>query len=127
MLADKMHFLVQRLDSGHVRSCVVSKLYLLSAADALCTPIEVAHVYRTSYLACNRMETGLPSFHRLSGAFRCEGKMHDLAAFHLFDDAEGYIASPLSVYRYTAKFSEKPSERTPEKLSLDHAVRFSAH
>ena len=127
MLSDEMHLFVQGLDSGHVRLCVIGKLDLMSAADTLCSPVEVAHIYRASYLTCNCMEAGLPSLDRFSRTFRCEGQMYDLAAFHLFDDAEGYIASPLSVYRYTAKFSEEPSERTPEKFSLDHAVRLSAH
>ena len=127
MFSYELHVLVKSLDACHIGLCVICEFHLVSSADALGAPIKVTHIYRASNLAGDCMEAGLPSLDWFSGTFRCEGQMNDLAAFHLPDDTQGYIASPLSVYRYTAKFSEEPSERTPEKFSLDHAVRLSAH
>ena len=103
MLSYQMHLFVHSLYSDHIRLCVVSKLDLMSAADTLCSPVEVTHIYRASYFACNCMESGLPPLDRFSRAFRCKGKMYYLAAFHLPDDAQGYIASFFSVHGDSSK------------------------
>ena len=126
MLSDKVHFLIKSLNASHVGLRVIRKFYFLSTAYALCTPVEVSHIYRTSYLARDSMETCLPSLHWLASAFRCECKVYDRRLLHLVDYAECNVAASLSVYRNTSEFAEKPSEWTPEKLALDHAVRFSA-
>ena len=126
MLADEVHFLVHCLDAYYVCSCVVCQLNLMAAADTLCAPVEITHVYRTSHLACDSMETCLPSLDRLTCTFRCECKVNDLLRLHLLDDAESDVATSFSVYRDSSHLAEKPSERAPEKLSLDHAVRLSA-
>ena len=127
MLADKVHFLIHGLYALHVCSCIVGQLNLLATADALCTPVEVTHVYRASYLACNCVEACLPSSYRLACSFWCKRKMNHLAGFHLLDDAEDDVAASLSVNRYAAHLAEKPSERSPEEFSFHHAVRLSAH
>ena len=72
MLSDKVHFLIKSLNACHIGFCIIRKSYFLSAADALCTPVEISHIYRTSYLACDSVETCLPSLHWLTCAFRCE-------------------------------------------------------
>ena len=126
MLSDKVHFLIESLNACHIGFCVIRKFYFLSAADALCTPVEVSHIHRTSYLACDSMETCLPSLHWLASAFRCECKVDDRRLLHLVDYAECNVAASLSVYRNTSELAEKPSEWTPEKLALDHAVRLSS-
>ena len=127
MLADKVHLLIQCLYALHVCSGIVSQLDLVAAADTLCAPIEIAHVYRTSYFAGDCVETGLPSSDRLACSFRCKCKVDDLACLHLLDDAEDNIAASLSVYRDSSKLAEKPSERSPEQLTLHHAVRLAAY
>ena len=127
MFSDKMHLLIEGLDALHVGSCIVSQLDLLAAADALCAPVEITHVYRTSDLAGDCVESCLPSLHRLTCSFRCECKVHYLAGLHLPDDAEDNVAASFSVYRDTSELTEKPSERPPEKLSFYHAVRLAAN
>ena len=127
MLSDKVHFLIKSLNASHVGLRVIRKFYFLSTAYALCTPVEVSHIYRTSYLARDSMETCLPSLCRLAGAFRSKSKVNDRCSLHFIDNAEGYAAASLSVYRYASKLAEKPSERAPEKLALDHAVRLAAY
>ena len=101
MLADKVHFLIHCLYALHVRSCVVSQLYLLAAADALCAPIEVTHVYGTSYFAGNCVEASLPSSDRLACSFRSKRKVYYLTCLHFLDHAQNDIAASLSVYRYS--------------------------
>ena len=127
MFSDKVHFLIEGLDALHVGSCIISQLDLLAAADALCTPVEISHVYRTADLAGDSMESCLPSLHRLAGSFRCECKVHYLACLHLLYYAEDDIAASLSVNRNTSKLTEQPSEWAPEKLALYHTVRLTAH
>ena len=127
MLAYKVHFLVDFLDAGHVCLCIICEFYLLSAADTLCAPVEITEIYRTAEFACYCMEACLPSFYRLAGSFRCKGKVRDFLALHFLDDAEYDIAAALSVNRNSSKFAEQPSERTPEHLSFDHAVRLTTY
>ena len=127
MLSDKVHFLIEGLDALHVGSCIVSQLDLMSAADTLSAPVEIPHVYRASYLACDSVETCLPSLYRLACAFRCKCKMYYLARLHLLYHAEGNVAASLSVYRDASKLAQKPSKRPPEHFSFNHAVRLAAY
>ena len=127
MLAYKLHLLIERLYSCQICLWIVSKLYLVTSADALCAPIEISHINRTSDFACNCMESCLPALYRLAGSFWCQSKVYDLLSLHLLDDTEGYVAASLSVYRNASHLSEKPSERSPEQFSLDHAVWFAAY
>ena len=127
MFSDKMHLLIEGLDALHVGSCIVSQLDLLAAADALCTPVEVSHVYWASDLAGDCVESCLPSLYRLACSLRCKCKVHYLAGLHFPDDAEDNVAASLSVNRDTSELTEKPSERTPEELSLYHAVRLATY
>ena len=109
MLSDKVHLLIKSLNACHVGFCVIRKFYFLSAADALSTPVEVSHIYRTSYLACDSVETCLPSLYRLTCAFRCKSEVYYRCLLHLTDYTEGNVASSLSVDRDTAELAEKPS------------------
>ena len=127
MFADKVHFLIQCLYALHVCSCVVSQLDLVAATDALCAPVEVAHVYRATYLAGDCVEACLPSFDRLACSLRSKRKVHYLTCLHFLDHAQNYIAASLSVYRYSTELAQKPTEGAPEKFTLYHAVWFSAH
>ena len=127
MLSDQVHFLIKSLNACHIGLCVIRKFYLLSAADAFCTPVEISHVYGTSDLTCYGMESCLPSLYRLACAFRCKCQVYHRRLFHFMDDAESNVAASLPVYRYAAKLAEQPSERTPEKFTFYHAVRFSSH
>ena len=127
MLSDKVHIFIQLLYALHIGSCIVSQLDLVAAADTLCAPIEIAHVYRTSYFAGDCVETGLPSFYRLACSLRSEREVYDLACLHLLDYAEDYVAASLPVNRDTSELAEKPSERAPEKLTFHHAVRLAAY
>ena len=127
MLADQVHFLIHLLYALHVGSCVVCQLNLVAAADTFCAPVEISHVNRTSYLAGDCVETGLPSFHRLACSFRSKCQVHDLACLHLPDYAEDNVAASLSVDRDASKLTEQPSERAPEKLTFHHAVRLAAY
>ena len=127
MFADKVHLLIQCLYALHVCSCIVSQLDLVAATDALCAPVEVAHVYRATYLAGDCVEAGLPSFDRLTCSFWSKCKVHNLTCLHFLDHAQNYIAASLSVYRDSSELALKPSEWSPEKFSLYHAVRLTAH
>ena len=127
MISYEVHFLVHSLDTLHISSCVIGKLYLVATADAFCSPVEISHIYRTSDLACDSVETCLPALYRLACSFRCEGEVNHLLCLHLPDHAENYIAASLSVDRNSSELAEKPSERSPEKFSLDHTIRLSAH
>lgn len=127
MFSDKVHLLVEGLYALHVCSCIVGKFYLLAAADALCAPVEVTHVYRAANFAGDCVESGLPSFYRLACSLRSEREVYDLACLHLLDYAEDYVAASLSVNRDTSELAEKPSERAPEKLTFHHAVRLAAY
>ena len=127
MLSDKVHVLIEGLNACHVSFWVIRKFYFLSTADALCSPIEISHVYRASYLAGDCVETCLPSLDRLAGSFRSKRKMNDRSALHFVDHAKCNIAATLSVNRNTSKLAEEPSERSPEHFSLDHAVWLSAY
>ena len=127
MLCFEMHIFVHGLYACHVCSGVVCQLDLMTTADALCTPVEVSQVYRTSHFACNRMESCLPSLYRLASAVRCKCKVNNLLSLHLLDYAESHIASSLSVYRDASHLAKNPSKRPPEELSLHHAVRLAAY
>ena len=127
MLSDKVHFLIKSLNTCHVGLWIIRKFYFLSTAYALCSPVEVSHIYRTPHLACDCMESCLPSLCRLACAFRSKSKVNDRGSLHFIDDAEGYGATSLSVYGYTSELTEKPSERAPKKLTLYHTVWFSAY
>ena len=127
MLSDKVHLLIKSLNACHVGFCVIRKFYFLSTADAFCAPVEISHIYRTSYLTCDGMETCFPSLDWLACSFRCERQMYYWSIFHLIDHAKGHIAASLSVNRYAAELAKKPSEWTPEKFAFDHAVWLSAH
>ena len=127
MLSDKVHLLIQLLYALHVCSSIVCQLYLMAAADALCAPVEITHVYRASHFAGDCMESGLPSFYRLACSFRSEREVYDLACLHLLDYAEDNVAASLSVDRDASKLTEQPSERAPEKLTFHHAVRLAAY
>ena len=127
MLSDKVHFLIKSLNACHIGFCIICKFYFLSAADALCAPVEISHIYRTSYLACDSVEACLPSLDWLACAFRCKSKVYNRSSLHLIDYAEGYVAASLSVDRNTAEFAQKPSEWSPEKLTFNHAVRLATY
>ena len=105
MLSDKVHFLIQSLYACHIGFCIIRQFHLLATADTLGSPVEIAHIYRTSDFSGYSMEACLPSLYRLAGAFRREGKMHDFLCLHLFDDAEGNIASFLPVNRNASELS----------------------
>ena len=127
MLSDKVHFLVKSLNASHIGLCVIRKFYLLSAADALCAPVKISHVYRTSYLTGDCVETCLPSLYRLASSFRSKSEMYDRSALHFVDYAKCNIAATFSVYRNSSHLAEKPSEWSPEHFSLYHAVRLAAY
>ena len=127
MLTDKVHFLIKSLNACHIGFCIICKFYFLSAADALCAPVKVSHIHRASYLACDSVESCLPSLYWLACAFWCQSKVYNGSFLHFVDYAEGNVATSFSVYRYTAQFAEKPSEWAPEKLTLDHAVWLAAN
>ena len=109
MLSDKVHFLIKSLNACHVGFCIIRKFYFLSAAYSFCAPVEVSHIDGTSDLACDGMETCLPSLHRLACSFRCKSKVYDRCILHLVDYADGHVASPLSVNRYATELAQKPS------------------
>ena len=127
MFAHKMHILIHLLYAVEICSGVVCQLYLLSSSDAFCAPIEIPHVNRAAHFACYSVEAGLPSFYRLACSFRSKSEMNYLLSLHFLDYAEDYIAASLPVYRDSAKLSEEPSHRAPEKFALHHAVRLSAY
>ena len=126
MFADKVHLLIQCLYALHVCSCIVSQLDLVAATDALCAPVEVSHVYRATYFMGDSVEACLPSLARLTCAFRCKCKVYYLACLHFLDYAEDDVAASLSVHRNASELAQKPSEWSPEKFSLYHAVRLTA-
>ena len=127
MFSYELHILVKSLDACHIGLCVICEFHLVSSADALGAPIKVTHIYRASNLAGDCMEAGLPSLHSFAGALWSKCKMYDIFALHLLDYAQCYVAASLSVHRDASELSEKPSERSPEHLSLDHAVWLSAY
>lgn len=126
MFAHKMHLLVQCLYALHVSSCVVGKFDFLTSAHPLRTPVEIAHIDRAANFAGDGVKASLPPLDRLAGTFWSQCKMYDVLFLHLSDDAENDVASFFTVYRNTTEFSEKPSQRSPEKFSFDHAVRLAA-
>lgn len=126
MLSDKVHFLIQSLYTFHISSGIIRQLHFLASAYALCAPIEISHIYRTSHFSGYSMEAGLPTLYRLAGTFRSKSQMNCFLRFHLLDDAECYIASFFSVYRNASKFSQKPSHRSPEKLTFHHTIWLSS-
>ena len=105
MFADQLHIFIESLNSSHIRLCVFCKLNLLAAADTLCTPIEISHIYRASYLACDGMESCLPSFCRLACSLRCKCEMDYILALHLLDDTESDVAASFSVNWNTSKLA----------------------
>jgi len=127
MFSGKMHFFIKSLDACHICLRIVGKFYLLSTTHSFCSPVEISHIYRASHLAGDGVETGLPAFYWLAGSFRSKGKVYYRSVFHLVDDAQSHIAAFLSVNRNSAQFSQKPSERTPEKFTLDHTVRLATY
>ena len=127
MLAHEMHLLVKSLDTCHVSSSIISKFLFLTAADVLCSPVEISHIYRTSDFACYCVETCLPTLYRLACSFRSKCQMCCRESFHLLDDTKSYIAASLSVHWNAAKLSQKPSERTDKHFTFYHAVRLAAH
>ena len=127
MLSDKVHVLIEGLNACHIGFCIICKFYFLSAADALCTPVKISHVYRTSYLTGDCVETCLPSLDRLAGSFRSKRKMNDRSALHFVDYAKCNIAATFSVDRNSSHLAEKPSEWSPEQFSLYHAVWLAAY
>ena len=127
VLAHEAHLFVHGLDTCHVGSRIICQLDLLSAADALCAPVKIAHIYWASNLAGDGMESCLPSLHWLACAFRCESEVYHRSSLHFIDYTDSYIAASLSVDRYAAEFAEEPSERTPEEFTFLHAVRLSAY
>ena len=106
MLSDKVHFLIKSLNACHIGFCIICKFYFLSAADALCAPVEISHIYRTSNLACDSVEACLPSLDWLACAFRCKSKVYNRSSLHLIDYAESYVATSFSVYRDAAELAE---------------------
>ena len=127
MFAHKVHFLVDRLDACHICLCIVSEFDLLSASHAFCAPVEITEINRTSDFSCDCVEACLPTFYWFAGSFRCKGEVYHVLALHLLDDAEYDVAATFSVDRDASKLAEQPSERTPEKFALYHAVRLAAH
>ena len=127
MLSDKVHFLIQSLYACHVGFSIVCKFHFMSTADPLGSPVEIAHIYRTSYLSCDSVESCLPTLYRFARAFRGKSEMYDRCPFHLVYHAESHVTSSLSVYRDSSHLAKQPSERAPEKFSLYHAVRLSAY
>ena len=109
MLSDKVHVLIKSLNAYHVCLCVIRKFYLVSAADALRAPVEISHVYRTTYLACDSVESCFPTLYRLTGSFWCKGEMDCLLCLHLLDDAQDDVTAFLPVDRNAAKLAEEPS------------------
>ena len=127
MFSDKVHLLVEGLYALHVCSCIICQLNLVATADALCAPVEISHVNRTSNFAGDCVEAGLPSFYRLACSFWSKCQVDYLACLHFLDDTEDNVAASLSINRDTSKLAEQPSERTPEKLTFHHAVRLAAY
>ena len=127
MLSHEMHLLVKSLDTCHVSSSIISKFHFLTAADVLCSPVEISHIYRTSDFACYCVETCLPTLYRLTGSLRCKCQMYDLLGLHLLDHTKSDVAASLSVHRNATKLSQKPSERTDKHFTFYHAVRLTAH
>ena len=127
MFAHKMHLLVQGLYALHICSCVVGKFDFLTSAHPLRTPVEIAHIDRAANFAGDGVEASLPPLDRLAGSFRSQCKMYDVLFLHLSDDAENDVATSFPINRNPSQFSEQPSQRTPEKFTFDHAIRFSAY
>ena len=127
MFSGKMHFFIKRLDTCHISLCIIRKFNFMTTADAFCSPVEISHIYRTSYLTRNCVEAGLPTFYRLACSLWCKCKVYNRSPLHLIDYAESYVASSFAVNRNASKLAQKPSERSPEKFSLDHAVRLSTN
>ena len=127
MSSHKVHLFIKSLDACHVGLRIIRKFYFLSTAYAFCSPVEVSHIYRTSNLAGDCMESCLPSLCRLAGSFGCKSQVNDRGSFHFIDDTECYCATSFPVYRYASKLAEKPSERSPEKFTLYHAIRLASY
>ena len=127
MLSYEMHLLVKSLNTCHVSLRIVSEFYLLTAADVLCSPVEISHIYRTSDFACYCVETCLPTLYRLACSLWSKCQMCCRESFHLLDYAESDVAASLSVHRNSTKLSQKPSERTDKHFTFYHAVRLTAH
>ena len=127
MFSDKVHLLIKSLDAYHVSLCIICQFDLVTSADAFGPPVEISHVYRTSHLACDSVETCLPSFYRFACTLRSKSEMYDIFALHLLDYAESHIAASFSVHRYTSHLSQKPSKRPYKEFSLHHAVRLTAY
>ena len=102
MLAHEMHLLVKSLDTCHVSLRIVSEFYLLTAADVLCSPVEISHIDGASYFASYCVKTSLPSLYRLACSLWSKCKVYYLLSLHLSDDAENDIAAPFSVYWNTS-------------------------
>ena len=127
MLADQVHLLIQSLYTFHISSGVIRQFHLLATADTLGSPVEIAHIDRAANFAGDGVEASLPPLDRLAGSFRSQCKMYDVLFLHLSDDAENDVATSFPINRNPSQFSEQPSQRTPEKFTFDHAIRFSAY
>lgn len=126
MFSGKMHFFIESLDACHVGFRIISKFHFMTAAHPFCAPVEISHIYGTSHLTGDSVESGLPAFYRLAGTLRCKSKMYHRGLLHLVDDAEGDIAASFPVNRDSAHLAQKPSEWAPEKLTFNHTVRLAA-
>ena len=109
MLPDKVHLFIESLDTCHVGFCIIGKFDLLAAAYALRAPVEISHVYRTSYLACYCVESCLPAFYGFSCSLRCKSEVYDFLSLHFLDDAQNDVTAFLPVDRNAAKLAEEPS------------------
>ena len=57
MFAYKIHAFVDLLNTSEIRFCIICKFYFLTTSDTFCAPVEISEIYRTSYFACNSVET----------------------------------------------------------------------
>ena len=114
MFSGKMHVFIKRLDAYHVSFGIICQLDFLTAAYALCSPVEISHIYRTTYFAGNCVKSGFPAFDCLTCSLWCKCQVNDRSPFHFVDYTEYYIASPFSIYRDTAHLAQQPSEWSPK-------------
>ena len=126
MFTYEVHFFIHGLYAYHVCLRIICKLDFMTATDALCSPIEISHIYRTAHLSCNSVKAGLPTLYRLSGPLWGKSEMDYRRSFHLIYYAECHLAASFAVDGYASQFPEKPAKWTPEKFSLYHAVRLPA-
>ena len=109
MLSGKMHLFVESLDACHVCFSIVGKFYLLATTYTFCSPVEITHIYRTSYFTCYCVESCLPAFYGFSCSLRCKSEVYDFLSLHFLDDAQNDVTAFLPVDRNAAKLAEEPS------------------